>query len=260
MPLSGTVGVDYAFAPGGLAGGAISVGNATQSFSLGGNFQQNEFAASLYSAFNFGPVWADIIGTYGGVHDNSNRIVPIGITLQGNTGNTSGSNASLAAETGYNFFAGPISHGPVAGILLQRVDIDGFTEADGFAAIGGFTALSFAAQVRDSAVSELGYQASADIGIWHPFAKIGWNHEFAANRTVTASLTSIVAPSFALPAVAFGTDWATATIGSAVNIGHGMTAYAAFTSEEGQTNVVNYGGQVGLNVALNALATPIVSK
>ena len=49
VPVSGTVGADYAFASGWLLGGAMSVGNTTQSFDLGGNFRQNEFAASLYA-------------------------------------------------------------------------------------------------------------------------------------------------------------------------------------------------------------------
>ena len=96
--------------------------------------------------------------------------------------------------------AGPqIVHGPVAGIVLQHIHVDGYTETDPFAPIGGFTALSFADQTRDSAVTELGYRASVDIGIWRPFAKLVWNHELAStDRSVTASLTSVVAPSFSM--------------------------------------------------------------
>ena len=200
MPVSGTVGADYAFASGWLLGGAMSVGTTTQSFDLGGNFRQNEFAASLYTAYSSGPIWANAVGSFGGLRYDVNRTVPIGITQQANTGSTSGNNTSFAAEVGYNFTtawggsAGPsvmpvkaplapsysFSHGPVAGIVLQRIHVNGFTETDAFASIGGFTALSFADQTRNSAVSELGYQASVDFGIWHPFAKLVWNHEFAS--------------------------------------------------------------------------------
>jgi outer membrane lipase/esterase len=179
IPVSATVGADYAFAPGWLAGAAISVGNTTQTFSLGGNFQQNELALSGYTAFLGGPVWAVAIGSAGGIHDSVNRVVPIGITAQSNTGSTSGTNLSLATEGGYNFAAGPFTHGPLAGMLLQQVHIDGYTETDAFSSVGGFTALSFSGQTRNSAVSELGYQASVDVGIWSPFAKIAWDHEFA---------------------------------------------------------------------------------
>ena len=84
--------------------------------------------------------------------------------------------------------AGPvITHGPLAGIVLQRINVNGFTETDSFAPIGGFTALSFGDQTRNSAVTELGYQASIDFGKWRPFAKLVWNHELAStDRAVTA--------------------------------------------------------------------------
>ena len=260
MPVSGTVGIDYAVAPGWLVGGAIAVDTTMQTFSLGGNFLQNEFAASGFAAFNKGPVWADIVGSFGALQDNVTRIVPIGVTAQANTGQTYGTNVSLAAEGGYNFFAGPITHGPVAGMVLQQVRINGYTETDSFSSVGGFTALSFGGQVRNSAVSVLGYEAGADIGIWHPFAKLVWNHELAStDRSVTASLTSVSAPSYSMPADVVGADWATATIGTSVAISRGVTAYATFYSEIGQSNVTYYGGEVGLNVSLNTLAQGVRS-
>jgi outer membrane lipase/esterase len=82
VPLSGTVGADYALAGGWLVGGAMSVGTTQQSFSLGGNFKFNEFAASFYAANTTGPFWADLVGTIGGGHYDTDRIVPIGITSQ----------------------------------------------------------------------------------------------------------------------------------------------------------------------------------
>jgi outer membrane lipase/esterase len=256
-PAAATVGADYAFAPGWLIGAALAVGNAAQSFSSGGSFLQNEFAASAYAALARGPVWADVIGTVGVLSDSVTRTVPIGITAQTNSGSTSGTNFSLAAEGGYSFFSGPFAHGPLAGMLLQQVHVNGYTESDAFAATGGFTALSFAGQTRNSAVSEIGYQASVEVGTWTPFAKLAWDHEFAAtNRLVTASLTTIAAPSYSMPAAVLGTDWATATVGAGVRMGHGVTAYAMFLGEIGQANATYYGGQVGVNVALDAWRGP----
>jgi outer membrane lipase/esterase len=84
VPASATVGADYAFAPGWLVGAALAVGNTAQTFSLGGGFLQNEFAASAYAAFAGGPVWADVIASAGALDDTVNRVVPIGITTQAN--------------------------------------------------------------------------------------------------------------------------------------------------------------------------------
>jgi outer membrane lipase/esterase len=129
--------------------------------------------------------------------------------------------------------------------------VNGFTETDSFAPIGGFTALSFGDQTRNSAVTELGYQASIDFGRWRPFAKLVWNHELAStDRAVTASLTSVAAPSYWMPAVILGKDWGSGTIGATATIAQGITGYATFSGQMAQHNVVTYGGQVGLNVAL----------
>ena len=238
-------GIDYAFANGWLLGGAISFGSTTQSFDLGGSFKQNEIAASLYAAYGAGPVWAKLVGTYGGLRYDVNRIVPIGITTRSNTGKTSGANTSLGAEFGYDFVtpigkfaaipnmpvkAAPttaglqITHGPLVGMVLQHISVNGFTETDPFAAIGGFTALAFSGQTRNSAVSEIGYRASIDIGIWRPFARLVWNHEFAStDRSVTATLTTVSAPSYWMPAVVLGKDWGTGTVGTTATIAQGVT-------------------------------------
>jgi outer membrane lipase/esterase len=273
-----TAGADYSWAPNWLVGGAVSVGTTTQSFSLGGNFQQNEYALSGYLAYVGRPLWFDMVASFGGLHYNVDRVVPIGIATIANTGNTSGTNASFAAEIGYDFHAGwpggfgpafmkappaaglDFTYGPVAGIVLQRVGVNGFAESDMFAADpdGGFTALTYGSQVRNSAVTELGLQAGVDIGLWHPYGKLVWNHELNPdNRLVTAIEPEIpFAPAYSMPAVSFGRDWATAIVGTTAKLGRGMTGYASFSSELGQGDVTYYGGQLGLNVALNAPAEP----
>jgi outer membrane lipase/esterase len=272
-PAAVTAGIDYAIASNMIVGAAFSYGQTTQSFDLGGDFKQTDIAGSLYGAYTAGPYWGRAIGTYGGLTYDVNRIVPIGITQQSNTGNTAGRNVSFAAEFGYDFIqplGGPapaatvmplkapapapgplLTHGPVVGIVVQHITVNGYTETDPFAAIGGFTALSFGDQTRNSAVTELGYQASLALGRWQPFAKLVWNHELAStDRSVTATLTTIVAPSYWMPAVVLGKDWGTATIGTTVTFAPGVTGYGTLTSQIGQQNVVTYGGQLGLNVAL----------
>jgi outer membrane lipase/esterase len=99
-------------------------------------------------------VGGDIIGTYGHLDYAVNRTVPIGISLQFNNGNTSGHNWSLAAEGGFKFRNGPVTHGPVVGLRAQRISVNGFTET------GSFTSLGFGDQTRESLVSTLGYRAS----------------------------------------------------------------------------------------------------
>ena len=245
-PFSGTVGFDYKWGQDYLLGGAVTVGTQTPGFDLGGSFTQKEVAGSIYGGVIKGAAWADVIATYGGLHYDVNRIVPIGITMQSNNAVTSGSNVSLAAEAGYNFIQGAWNHGPVVGLTWQQVRVGGFTES------GGFTALSFGDQVRDSAVTALGYKVTTDFGKLQPFVQVLWNHELAdLNRTVTASLTTIDAPSYTMPAVVLGRDWATASIGTTVTLSKAFIGLASFTAQAGQTGVTTYGGRVGLNYSID---------
>jgi outer membrane lipase/esterase len=186
-----------------------------------------------------------VIGTYGGLDYKVDRAVPIGITTQHNPGNTGGRDLSIAVEGGYDFISGSFTHGPIAGLTGQHIEVDRFTET------GGFTSLSFAGQTRDSAISALGYRASIDIGNWTPFAQLVWNHEFVStgDRTVTATLTTVVAPSFSMPAIDVGGNWGTGTVGVKCKLAPNVVALGSFTGEFGQNRVSAYGGLLGLNVS-----------
>ncbi len=242
-PIAVSGGFDYKVSPYWLVGAALSLGNARQSYSTVGSFTQNDFAASVYAAYRNGPVWGTVVGTAGTLHNNVNRTVPIGITLQPNASTSNGSNVSLAFETGYNFMAGRFTHGPLVGAVVQRVHVDAFTET------GSFTSLAFADQTRNSAVSGIGYRIDYDAGIYRPFAKAVWNHEWAnTDRLVTAFLTTVTAPGFALPVV-FGKDWGTATAGTTMKLSNNVTGLVAVVGQFAQHNVTTYGVQVGLNVS-----------
>jgi outer membrane lipase/esterase len=241
--MSGTAGFDFK-KYGWLFGAAFAVNNTTQSFTLlPGSYTQSGGSVSVYAANLDHPLWFDIVGTLGYFHDSINRLVPVGISIQTNNGYTSVWDPSVAAELGYNFINADLKHGPVTGVALQRVHVDAFTET------GSFTSLSFDSQTRDSAISELGYQAALKYGIYEPFAKLVWNHEWAdTNRDVTASLTTISAPSYFMPAVVLGKDWGTATVGTSARISQNVKGFALVSSEFAQNAATVYSGQLGVNV------------
>jgi outer membrane lipase/esterase len=238
-------GLDHRFPSGWLAGLAFSVGTQKAQFDMNfGSFRQDEFAVSAYAAQSFGPAWLRLIGTYGAIKFGSNRTVPIGVAILPNIASATGSNLSLAANTGIDVRCGAVTHGPIVGLTVQRVRVGTFTES------GSFTALTFDEQIRYSAVSALGYQLAVDLGRWRPFAKAAWDHEWVANdRQVTASLTTVAAPSFSLPAVALGRDWGAASVGTTYQVTDRVTAIAAFVDQFAQHRLSIYGGQVGLNAA-----------
>ena len=67
-------------------GAAISGGTTSQSFSLGGNFKQDEFAGSLYAAYGHGPAWGQVKAA-GGVRtfEKLMEVRALGVTRVGAT-------------------------------------------------------------------------------------------------------------------------------------------------------------------------------
>ena len=201
------------------------------------------------------PFWLNAVASLGTLQFDVNRQVPIGISIQPNHGTASGSNVSFLGEGGYDFDTaledGKISlkHGPLIGILGQRVFVGGFTENN---PTGAPTALSFASQRRYSFVGKVGYQGSVKWTNFEPFAKAEWNHELASqNRVVTASLTSVSAPSYYMPAVTLGRDWGTGTLGVRYYFKPQAVAFISTFAQVGQSKVTSYGAQVGINFTLD---------
>ena len=255
FPLSGSMGLDYKWQNGWLAGAALTTGYVNPTFSLGGGYKQDSVALSLYTAYRNGNWWGDLTGTAAWLGYDTNRLAPIGITIQANDGSTRGNDLSLAAELGFDFHTGSVTHGPVAGLILQQARVSGFTER------GSFTSLSFGEQIRNSEVGVLGYQMRFDWGKWHPFAQLAWDHEFdPLERMVTASLTTIAAPSYSMPAVVLGRDWATATVGAQVTLTPAWSGLASFTAQLGQNHATVFGVLMGLNYALGERPAPLVYK
>ena len=223
-----------------------TAGGLTQRFSSGGNFSQADEAISLYAAYRSGPVWGNAVASYGLLQDHIARQVPLGIFTDQNSADTNGHSLALALRGGGDFKFGPVTTGPVAGVVLQQVRLNGFTETG----TSGVTALSFGSQTRNSFVSQLGWRGSVDLGDWQPFAEADWNHEWGGkNRTVTASLTSITAPPYSAAAAPVASDWATVLLGVSYKLTPQVILRGAVSAVVVNPQVISYGGELGLNVS-----------
>jgi outer membrane lipase/esterase len=254
-PATGTIGLNYATADGGLLGAALSYGGAKPTFSFGGGFNQDDVSISVYGGLRRGPAWSNVILSYGFLHSDVNRVVPLGISFDNLSGSTRGHNFSVAALAGFDFVAGALTHGPIVGLEVQAARFNPFTET------GGVTALAFSNIGRDSIVSAIGYRVAYDVGSWRPFAQLTYNHEFdRLNSEVTAALTTVTAPSYSMPIVRLGRNWGMATVGTTVDFGRGFTGFATFNSAFAQNNVTHYGGRFGLNYAFNVAPSDRLAK
>jgi len=246
-PFMGSAGVDYQTACGLILGAAFTAGTQTQNFNQGaGRFDQNDQSFSLYTAYRHGPVWGNAVASYGLYQDKITRIVPLGLFTDQNSANTTGRSLSLALRAGGDITLGPVTTGPVAGMILQQVTIKGFTESG----TSGVTALSFGGQTRDSVVSQLGWRALVDVARWQPFVEAKWNHEFAGQgRMVKASITTATAKPYSMDAAPVATDWATGSIGTSFKINDQWRLKGTVSATAFSPQTVGYGGELAVSVS-----------
>ena len=243
-PFGGTVGMNYRTQDGIIMGAAFASGSVSPTFSTGGHFDEVDEAPSLYVAYVDGPWWGNIVGTYDAFQDRTTRIVPLGMYTDQDNGDTTGHSLSLALRGGRNLTLGQTTTGPVAGLVLQQVQVGGFTETG----TSGVTALSFGCQTRDSCVSQLGWRTCVDLGRLRPFAEADWNHEFAGkDRTIAAALTSTEAPFYTMDAAPVASDWCTSSLGAFYQLSPQVVLRGA-ASAIANPQMVSWGGELGMNV------------
>ncbi len=229
-----------------ILGAAVTAGCANQNFSGGDHFNQTEQALSLYAAYRAGSMWGNAIASYGFLQTNTARNVALSQFIDHNTGDTNGRSLGLALRGGGDLHFGGVTTGPVVGMILQQVRLNGFTETGAT----GMTALSFGSQTQGSAVSQLGWRAAIDLGAWQPFAEVAWSHEWAGtNRWITTSLTSIAAPSYVTLAAPIAKNWASAIMGASYRLTPQILLRGSLSTAVFNPQLASYGGDVGLNIA-----------
>jgi outer membrane lipase/esterase len=243
-PVTGTAGIDYQYNENLLLGAYIGIGQSTVNLSSSGNagaFTQNSDTLGVYAGFRQNALWVNGLVSYNYLNNNVNRNTPIGITSFNNNSTVNGSVLSLAARAGYDFTWKNVTHGPMVGLAYQSTNINSFTES------GNYNSLKFGSQSIDVVIASIGYQASAKLGDWEPFARVMYNGQSGNdNRQVNTSLTSINAPSWAMPAVAMGNTWTDLSVGVGYHVAENAVVRTTVTSRIGQNNVSSYMASVNL--------------
>ena len=243
-PVTGTAGIDYQYNENLLLGAYIGIGQSTVNLSSSGGagaFTQNSNTLGLYAGFRQNALWVNGLVSYNYLNNNVNRTTPIGITSFNNNSTVDGGVLSLAARAGYDFNWKNITHGPMVGLAYQSTNINSFTES------GNYNSLKFGGQSIDVVIASVGYQATAKLGEWEPFARVMYNGQSGAdNRQITTSLTSINAPSWAMPAVAMGNTWTDVSAGVGYHVAKNAVLRTTITSRIGQNNVSSYMASVNL--------------
>ena len=177
-----------------------------------GNFKQTDTTLGGFVGwFGDGP-WANAQLSYTWLDFDIQRNIVLGPALRSHHGSANGSNLTAAASAGWTFDHGKLSHGPVLGLVSQKIDVDGFAESDPAMS----TSLAFSDQSFDSLVGSVGWQASIALSEHiRPYAKLTWDREFekpAAEAFAMAQSMPGTQP-YAVPGLVLDREYGTAQFG-----------------------------------------------
>ncbi|MFT4198794.1 MAG: autotransporter domain-containing protein [Pseudoxanthomonas sp.] len=210
-------GVDW-YDHGAAYGVFAGYGRGKQDFGgSGGSFKESDASLGGYAGWNFRRGgWLNAQASYTWLGYDVDRQVPLGPVTRHHAGSPDGSAIAAGVQGGFLFGDGGFRHGPVAGVLAQKVEIDGYAENNYSA-----TALSYPDQKLDSVLASLGWQLRFDASEgFAPYARLSWNHEFKnSDEEAWATLQTIPDMPYAVPGLEFDRDYATVLLGARMQLG-----------------------------------------
>ena len=229
------------------AGAFIGAGWADYDFDqFGGGFSQDEVTLGGYAGWYGGNFW--VRGTVGHswLKHDIDRHIELGTAVRRHSGDADGTNLFGAVQGGYEFRSEDFIHGPVAGLVAQRVRIDGFAEDQPTLS----TSLAFFDQDFDSLIGSVGYRAEMSLGTAvRPYVQLTYDKEFGdLDEEAYAQLQSMPDTTpYAVPGLRFDGDYVTGQIGLKGQFG-GVGAHVGgtFTALNDDGNI--WGVRAGLGV------------
>jgi outer membrane lipase/esterase len=231
-----TGGVDWTsgnFVYGGFAG----LSRNAYDFGLrGGDFDQTEGTLGGFAGWYGDNAWVNGQLSYTFSSYDVNRDVVLGPVTRTHSGSPDGSNLTFGVNAGFNFTGEALTHGPVLGVLMQRIDVDGYAEDQPTLS----TALAYPDQSFDSMITSLGWQASYKINDHlTPYTRMTWDmeHEDQAEEAFARSQSIAGSLEYAVPGLEFDDTYLTLQIGARTEL-FGMDANigASVTTAQGSGN------------------------
>lgn len=172
------IGADFQIDPQFVAGAALSIANTSADYAQHrGDYSQRDVTLSAYGNWESDPWFARGALSYGDIHYNLHRRVPLGISSYTANGNTSGGDLSAQLEGGYELTFDRFVTGPVLGLLAQDLRIDSFDESN-----AGVIDLGYATQRRHPLVGSAGWQFEYRAQTFKPYARISVDRDFEDNQ------------------------------------------------------------------------------
>ena len=209
-PTSFGLGLEWRGLPDSIIGAAFMYQQANPSWGDKGSYKIEDYSLSLYGAHQI-DAWSFLgVASVGTLNHDIDRRFALGQSARTHEGSTNGSRLALGLRASYAFETQRLKHGPFAGLLLQQVTVDQFTET---AAAGQqSTSLTFGKQTQNSTLLTLGWQASIALENWMPYAEVAYNHDFNPNES-QLNVTSWAGSNFDVPTTSNTRSFASVSMG-----------------------------------------------
>ena len=177
-----------------------------------GDWDQSEASVGGFLAWHGdGGAWVSGQLSYSALDFDIHRQVPLGPALRVHRGSTDGRNLTAALHAGWHLGEGALRHGPVLGVVAQRIDIDGYAEPDPSSS----TSLAFPDQDFDSLVGSVGWQVSHAIHArLAPYARLTLDREFEDAAPEAFARSQSTGMEYAVPGLSYDDTYATLTLGA----------------------------------------------
>jgi outer membrane lipase/esterase len=213
---------------GGLGRNFYDFGNSA------GDFEQLDGTLGGFAAWYGEKLWVNGQLSYSQIRYDVDREIWLGPVKRSHEGSPDGKNLSFGVNAGLNLGEGKVKHGPVIGLLAQRIDVDGYSENNATQS----TALAYPDQNFDSLIGTIGWQATIELSDhMTPYAKVTYDREFEdyAEQAFARSLTVTGSLPYAVPALEFDDSYATAVLGARTEL-FGLDANIGLSTTIGQTD------------------------
>lgn len=257
------------YASGGLATGfdmqldehftlGVTVGYSDTSYNLSSvvsSGQVRTTVVGLYGSYNDGPLYVDAAAAYGAALFTTTRQVATGSIGERVDGATKGSQYGGRIETGWRLAYDRHSLTPFAGVAVQALSQESYTEDSHDTTTGapGAFGLTVQPQVTTSVRSLVGAQMATGLQfgretLLSPRLRLGWAHEFNTDRSATMTLATLSpGNAFTVQGARPAADALVVRAGFDLDFGRSVRVYAQFDGEFGGT-ARSYGGSAGVRL------------
>jgi outer membrane autotransporter protein len=251
----GATGIDLQVTPSLLLG--VTMGTASAGFSVGDLLSYGSARAivlGLYGGYNQGPLYVDGALAYGYDTFTTTRLIGTGTVGEMAYGAFDGHQYGGRVEGGWRFGIEQHQLTPFAGLAVQALTQAGYSETTRNTSTGapGMLGVTVQGQTSTSVRSTLGLQfetalRATDDAVFKPRLRLGWAHEFNANRSTSVALSVLPGAPFQVIGAQPATDALIVGAGFELELGRMVRLFGQFDGDFAQ-NARAFSGTGGVRL------------